>query len=148
MNKTIDIKNIVSATLLSIDEYEKHKENISKVKGTWWLRSQGYYDTSAAFVHGVYGYVDDDGGYVGMQFGVRPALQISNSVSLQTGEEFAFGEHTFTYLGEGLAICNDIVGKCAFRKDWEALDANNYEKSDVKAYVENWFEKNKRAGNV
>ena len=136
-------QQIQSATLLSVEEYEKYRKMIPPVKEDWWLRSQGYYDTSAAFVHGVNGLVLSCGDLVLRRFGVRPALRILNPESLMPGDKFAFGGQTFTYLGEGLAICDDIVKKCAFRKDWGALDANNYEKSDVKAYVENWFEKAK-----
>lgn len=141
MNNMIDTKN-VSAALLSIDEYEKHKEKIPQIKENWWLRSPGNLDDLAACVRGANGDVYDNGTHVTHEFGVRPALRISNP-EFETGHKFTFGEQTFTYLGEGLALCDDIVGKCAFREDWEASDANDYEASDVKKYVEDWFEKAK-----
>ena len=142
MNKTIDLSSIESATLLSCEEVKKYGKMIPPVEENWWLRSPGISVRQATCVNGKDGYVDGAGGYVNfVDDAVRPALQSSNPVSFQTGEKFAFGEHTFTYLGEGLAICNDIVGKCAFRKDWNAPDANVYEASDVKKYVDNWLEK-------
>lgn len=75
------------------------------------------------------------------KFGVRPALGLSNLETLQPGEKLKFSEQTFTYLGEGLALCDDFIGKYAFRENWKASDANIYETSDVKKYVDEWFEK-------
>ena len=141
MNKTIDLSSIESATLLSCEEARKYEEMIPPVEEAWWLRSPGISDRYAACVYS--GSLSHNP--VRYQLGVRPALRISNPESLNPSEKFKFGEQTFTYLGEGLALCDDIVGNCAFREDWEASDTNDYEASDVKAYVENWFEKTKQA---
>ena len=150
MNKTIDTKNIVSATLLSIEEYEKYGEmippvEVPPVEEDWFLRSAGIIDNTAAVVCGENGHVEDYGYSVNFEFGVRPVLQISNpeSMNLESGDTFPFGKQTFTYLGEGLAICNDCIGKCVFRERRKASNANDYEKSDVKKYVDDWFEKAK-----
>lgn len=37
------------------------------------------------------------------------------------------------------ALCDNIIGKCVFREDWKAKEANEYEASDVKKYVDKWF---------
>ncbi len=146
MIKEINLDNIESITLLSIEEYKKYRDKISPVEGKWWLRSPGDDDILAACVNGESGDVIANGRDVLLEFGVRPALQISNPESLKPGEEFIVGENSFTYLGEGLALCNNCIGKCAFRDDLTAPDANVYEKSDIKIYVENWFEKTKEKG--
>ena len=114
-------QQIESATLLSQEEYEKYEKMFSPAEEAWWLHSRGYYALSAARAN--YGYVFADGYYISLELAVRPALQISNPESLNPSEKFKFGEHTFTYLGEGLALCDDIVGKCAFREDREASNA-------------------------
>lgn len=141
MHKTIDMNSIISATLLSSEEYAKYWNKIPHVAKSWWLRSPGRDEETAACVFGELGSFIDDGSFVIREFGVRPALQISNQESLKPGDKFNFGENSFTYLGEGLALCDNIVGNCVFRKDWIAPDANVYEESDVKRYVENWLEK-------
>lgn len=131
-----DIKGI---TLLSLAEYQELKSNIS-LKHWWWLRSPGRSASNAAFMVGVYGDVHDYGYSVNGEFGVRPAL-ILDSSNLNVGDSFEFGNHTFTVISEKYALCDDAIGKHCFRKDWNAKDANNYEASDVKKYVEDWYEK-------
>lgn len=147
MRREINLNNIESITLLSKEEYKKYSDKIPTVAKNWWLRSPGGNTFTAACVFCSRSSRSDvfvGGGDVSFALGVRPALQISNpeSMNLETGDTFSFGEQTFTYLGEGLALCDDCIGECTFRKDyWKVQDVNDYEKSDVKAYVESWLEK-------
>ena len=135
--------NIKGITALSVEEYEKYWNKISPVEESWWLCSPGCSADRVACVFGESGDVYVYGFFVYREFGVRPALQISNpeSMNLESGDVFSFGGQTFTYLGEGLALCDDIIGKCVFQEAYKAPDANDYEKSDVKAYMEKWLEK-------
>lgn len=82
--------------------------------------------------------------FVGTRDGVRPALQILNpeSSNLNPGDQLEVVGHGWTVLNGGLALCNEIIGRTQFRKDWEAPDANVYERSDVKRYVEEWAKEN------
>lgn len=133
-----DIKGI---TLLSLEEYQELKPNISLLNRWWWLRSPGLYDFTAAFVYGDDGRVYAYGHYVVGAFGVRPALVLESS-NLQIGDNFEFGNHTFTVISDKkYALCNDSIGDHCFREDWKAKDANDYEASDVKKYIEDWYEK-------
>ena len=50
-------------------------DSTKKGTDTWWLRSPGHDDESAACVY--YGIVDDNGYYVHREFAVRPALQLN-----------------------------------------------------------------------
>ena len=74
-------------------------------------------------------------------FGVRPALEISKSSGYKIGESVDFGGHSFTIISDTYALCDDMIGECAFRKDFKAKNSNEYEASDIKRYVEAWFEK-------
>ncbi|MCR5168691.1 MAG: hypothetical protein K6C13_15975 [Oscillospiraceae bacterium] len=73
--------------LLSTSEASALPENLRKIGFTggncfyneWWLRSQGGDDIYAAFVYGYDGNVFGDGAHVGVEFGVRPALQLDLS---------------------------------------------------------------------
>ena len=145
----IEITGITGATLLSVEEAEKLDRGILKASGCWWLRSPGMYGDWAPFVDGVDGDVYDIGRDVDKSFGVRPALIISNleSSNLPMGDNFTFGDHSFTIISDCYALCNDFVGRCAFRKDWKAEDANVYEASDVKKFVDDWFAKAKEKEN-
>jgi len=128
--------NITEATLLSIEEYNQYKYLISCINGAWWLRSPGLDFTSAPCVdssHIFYEYVD-------YELGVRPALKISNS-NLQIEDKFKFADHVFTVISEKYALCDNIIKKYNFRADWKVKDANNYELSDIKQYVDSWFNK-------
>jgi len=134
---------ITGATLLSASEARSLNKEILKADKDWWLGSRGNYVDFAACVNGDYGFVYANGRIVGISFGVRPALEISDleSSGYKIGESFYFGDHSFTIISDTYALCDDMIGKCAFRKDSEAENANEYEASDIKRYVETWFEK-------
>ncbi len=136
------IPEVIGATLLSIEEARGVDKKILKVSDDWWLRSPGYNDYEAAFVFGEIGNIFDYGSVVVESFGVRPALELSDFTSsdLKVGDQFEFGDYNFTVISNQYALCDDIVGECAFRKDWEAEDANRYETSDVKKFVDDWYE--------
>ena len=140
----VNTPKLAGITLLSLEEYQELKPNISLLNRLWWLRSPGYDGYRAAFVDGEYGFVsaygdfvDDNGGNVRRAFCVRPALVLESS-TLQIGDNFEFGNHIFTVISEKYALCNDSIGDHCFREDWKAKDANDYKKSDVKIYIESW----------
>lgn len=131
------------ATLLSVEEAKNVNKEILKADIDWWLCSPGFDGDYAACVFGDYGSVSDIGNYVEDSYGVRPALEISNleSSGYKIGESVYFGGYSFTIISDTYALCDDMIGECAFRKDSKAKDANKYETSDIKRYVETWFEK-------
>lgn len=136
-NITIKVKGI---TLLSKEEYRECKDNIPAINKPWWLRSPGHYVFFAACVYGdgsidYYGYDVDNS-----EFGVRPVLIIKSN--LQIKDEFNLAGHAWTVISEDYAICNDIIGEYCFREDWRAKDSNNYKKSDIKKYIEDWAKEN------
>lgn len=137
--------DIIEATLLTITEVRKLPERL-KIYNDWWLKTPGSYSCYAAFVnyHGLIGYeisCDD--------FMVRPALIISNlePFSLKIGDTFVFGGAEFEIISNSKALCSTYIGFSAFRDDWRADDANDYEKSDIKKYIDEWFEKSKKENN-
>ena len=137
LNKNLKING---ATLLSIEEAENllTKEN-RKYHCWWWLRSPGCSSYFAASVYTVgdvdYGgfYVDDD------SFCVRPALQISNlqSSNLLIGDVFEVGNYKFRVISENLAwLYEQDIGQRRFDKK-----TNIYEQSEIKQFVDDWFER-------
>lgn len=136
---------IIGATLLSVGEVEKLPQYLKPYTDWWWLRSPGYYQYYAAYVHDD-GSTSYYGNNVGAAYGcVRPALKLANleSSDLAVGDRFEFGGQEFEVISNNLAFCVDDIGRCAFREDWKATDANDYEQSDIKKYVDEWFGKSK-----
>lgn len=129
-------------TLLSVEEYETYQNAIPKIDSWWWLRSPGACIVANAAdvafdgsIHTISVTSDD---------GVRPALRIKNpeSFDIGIGDKFRLAGYIWTMIEDGLALCDDVVGNCAFRKNWKAQDANIYEKSDIKKWLENWADEN------
>lgn len=133
---------ITGATLLSIEEVEKYLTINERVYcHWWWLRSPGHdidYTAIVSFGGGVYYY----GYYVHNRYVcVRPALQIKNlkSSNLKIGDIFKINDFEFKIISENLAwMYKQDIGCYAFNEDYEK--GNNYETSDVKNFVDNWYE--------
>lgn len=140
----INCPEILGATLLSKEEAKTLLKKDKRTYGkNWWLRTPGDDNYYACFVN-FYGYLDTIGQYVYYDiFKVRPALKIDISTSdIQIGDIFIFGDKEFKVISPELAwMYNDDIGECVFREDWTAEDANIYEASDVKKFVDAWFEK-------
>lgn len=127
---------ILDVTLLSEEEHEKCKSIIPEMNEWWWLRSPGSSQHSAADVKS-----DSSLHSNRVDFElvvVRPALFILKSPSLRIGDKFNLAGYTWTVIDETIAICNNHIGIHCFRENWKAEDANVYEASDVKKYLENW----------
>lgn len=140
------VVQVDGVTLLSEDEYEAYKALIPPIHRWWWLRR-----VNAPVSGGYAGHVDLDGQvhYERVESdngGVRPALTTSGfgAASLFPGDRFEARGKRWTVLSDSLAVCNDIVGKACFREsvDWteKLADANEYEKSDIRKWLQKWWE--------
>lgn len=131
---------VEGVTLLSVEEAQAAKEWLKPMRGCWWLRSPGHYDYWTAVVNGR-GNVGDIGGNVDDTYGVRPALKIRNleSSNLEIGSKFMAKGLPWTVISGNLALCDEIVTEMPFREDWKVEDANVYEASDVKRWLEKWW---------
>lgn len=137
--------DIVEATLLAW-EAESLPMRLRQYGNWWWLRVPNAFRNYA--LNSYASNVDSDGSVdysgLGVQFSdvaVRPALKVKNLSfsNLKIGDVFTFGGKRFEIISDEIAFCLDDIGTCAFRKDWQVVDANDYEKSDVKKFVDDWF---------
>ena len=136
MNKGL---RIIGVTLPSIDEAKQLPLELRFYKDWWWLRSAGSYSNFAAVVRND-GSLSAAGNTVDASNAVRPVLQIDIKSSIfKVGDTFIFGGKYFDIITDEFAFCQTDIGTCAFREDWEAEDANTYEKSDAKKFVDEWF---------
>lgn len=136
---------IYEAALLSGYEAMKTPVEIRKYKNNYWLREAGAHPYYSMFV-----YEDGLVGFLGIytsydKFYVRPSLIISDveESGLSIGDKFVFGGKTFQIIYDTIAFCLEDIGRSCFRRDYKAEFANEYEKSDIKKFVDGWFNKAK-----
>lgn len=140
MTKTpMDIA-ITEARLLTKEEAEALPERLRRYLDFWWTSTaDAEYTFRAWMMNGNLCYLIKRN--VNVETVARPALIFELS-SLKIGDRFIVADLEFEVISEGLAFCTTDIGKCAFRKDWDAKDANQYEASDIKKYIDKWFEEN------
>lgn len=134
--------DIVKATLLSLEEAKKLPIRLRQYNKWWWLRSSDPNQSYTVYVFGI-----GSAFYLGDQVynevgAVRPVLKLDGlkSSNFTIGDVFIFSGKRFEVIDNETAFCLEDIGTCAFRKDWRAEDANNYEKSDVKKFIDDWFD--------
>jgi len=143
--KEISPKEIKSITLLSIEEVEKFPREILFSNRSWWLRSIGCNPIEAAIVFCDDGFVNiSSSGVYDDDYSVRPALIFNpNSSNLGNGDIVEVFDRKWYYKDGMALLVDEPLTYMAFREDWRADDANDYEKSDIKKYLDNWFKKKK-----
>lgn len=125
--------------LLSIEEYERYKDNIPLIKIWWWLRSPGDNRGSAALVDEV-GSVLDYGSRVSYDYGVRPALRYSNLESeivksVTNPKRILYKDFPFIIIdGENKIAISEVP------ISFEIFDekSNDYKKSEIRRYLESF----------
>lgn len=132
--------DIEGVTLLTKGEAEALPVELRKCSECWWLRSPGFIDDKAAFVYGDTGNVDDIGISADHKLGVRPALCVNlKSIDLQIRDVIKIFGYDWTVISDSLILCDDTVGESPFRTDRNALDANDYETSDINKWLDEWY---------
>lgn len=139
---------ILGATLLTVDEARKllDKED-RKYTINWWLCSSGKhtgYTDGVAYI-GVNGNVYVSGQSPTRANAIRPALRIKRNFHFDIGDVFEFDGRKFKVISEDLAwMADGDLGCLQFNEDWRAPNANIYECSKVKTFVDEWFDMAKR----
>ena len=150
--REIDI-NITGATLLNRVEYEHYRQLIpSASKATWWLHPFGTVDEVKKYSNLV-PFVDSDGSVKisctpWEEREVRPVL-IFDPCDIEIGARFKFGGYTWTALSATYALCDVSICTSPFRTiklHTDTKNLSNFEESDVKFCIENWFEYNNMEG--
>jgi hypothetical protein len=136
------VLEVSEITLLSVEEYNAAKEYIPEAKYCWWLRTAGNTPIDAALVL-AFGRLREAGYIVSSEKAVRPALRVSNfeALNLVPGNKVIdFAGCNWTVIAKDMMLCDSSIGDHCFRlrKDLHKSDANVYEASDVKKYLETW----------
>ena len=117
--------------LLSVEEYEKYKDEIPKIKKWWWLRSPGINHFYLANVDRG-GSVFCSGNNVLNNISVRPALHLEYS-DCQIGSRIIKYNFPWIVIDKNLAIAEVPIG-------FEKFDdkSNNYENSYIRKWLKEW----------
>ena len=134
----IDVKEI---TLLTLAKYKAYKERVPRsFDGAWWLRTPAKKPKYAKKPHMCV--VDYkalvDTRPIDESCGVRPAM-VFEADRIAVGDSFELFDWGWTVIADGLAICNQVVYNCAFQGVWNEVDADCYETSLVKWYLDRWL---------
>lgn len=131
-NKSDGIKSDY-ATLLTQEQYNKYKSLLHKhpLDFTGWLKDGNSPDIGKFDIK-----------LLAYPLAVQPVIHLSSVGELKQGDTFEYGGVDFVLLGNDFAISVSPIGKSEFRKEFDNdVDAKDYEKSDVKKFVDNWFNK-------
>lgn len=155
----LDKKDIIKCTIPSIEDVKGLPTEILKASDWWWLKSPGEYRNRVAYVDN-YGYINRYGHDVSNDItAVRPLLITNLKYSkLKVGNIYKIFGTDWYYIGDGKFLKIDIIGRHRFndnpyRGNWlgskiskkvyfylcEKAELNNYEKSELKEYLEEWF---------
>lgn len=136
--------NIIGVTLLEKEDYLANKDIISFLGERWWTR------TPADFGDHTCVEVIEDPNYsiagVNSFMAVRPALIVSsvNSRLVKKGDKYLLGGMSWTAIkrvdSNKLLLADESIGVKQFRAGVRAADADDYEKSKIKKWLEEWYE--------
>ena len=135
--------DVECSTLLSIDEVKALPRKVRSNGRWWWLRSPGMNQDHVVIVNGDGSiHYNGDYAYESCLF-VRPALVITNlnESGVHVSDEIDIFGLRWTAITDHMVLANQPLCQMAFRENWRADDANNYEQSDVKKYLDDWFKK-------
>lgn len=142
MDLTIDLMTVKEAKYLDKKGYE-----LATIGGSFWLRDKGLPDKAFTYRRaagvGYYGAIYEFGFSVSTNTTmVRPVLRCEHfrKNGLHIGDYIIFGGQKFEVVMKNLALCTDSIGQGPFSKDESRPGADEYEKSDLKGFVDMWFQ--------
>ena len=110
----------------------------------YWLKNPGRYEynTTAACVHGA-GEISEEGFLITAELRVRPVLYVSGLTEYDVipYDELKLFNRVWIAIPENTLLLKCSLGTYCFRKDYMVDDANEYEASDIKKYLDGWLEK-------
>ncbi len=138
--KKLNSNEILGISLLSVTEAMAADNNIPLVAAYWWLRTPSY-DHMTAVVSNDGSVITNGGNVDNAHFAVRPVLyaDMESESVLPIGEKILFGDRIWTHIAKNVFLCDEVIAWMAFRKDRKAADANAYEASDIKKYLDTWL---------
>lgn len=128
---------ILGVTLLSEEEIKEIPREILACGETWWLRTDGRFSNCVldVFCDGI---LNESGRAVRRENGIRPAF-ILGTHNLEVGELLEIFGIKVTVINKKYALADKIMTKRPFDTNCN----NEYESSEIKQYLNNWFNSEK-----
>ena len=135
-----DWVDILRADLLKKEDLSWVPFSIKQYRKCWWVNIPDEDNPQKVKVGDVCGHVIFSK-TVNRFFAVRPALRIDASQSryIKRGDMFTFGGKRFYVATDDFAFCLSDIGNCAFSSHMMMSTAQNYNNSDIKQWIDNWF---------
>ena len=136
-----DLK-LLGARLLTAAEYEACRKLIPiSFDVSLWLKDAGERRGEAAYV-----YTNNTANLSGMNtdysLGIRPAIEYDpEGAELKDGYRVEINGKMFTVVKQGVLLADEVIGWGPFRKDKFAPDCGDYEASDIKKTIDEWYSK-------
>ena len=135
---------ILGATLMTAEQAETLiGDRLARYYNGWWTRTPGLRNFTVAYVDN-YGSLNSEGVCpADMSLAIRPVLLLDNidfaySV-FNIGDIFTFGSVQFIILSSTIAFCTEDIGTMVFKNDTFISGCNDYNLSEVKLAVDEWF---------
>ena len=147
---TIHGLTVTGASLISYEAVNGLSEETCNLTDWWWTRSKGASGKMVAYVPGA-----NRGGAVSaftaklgviadnVQGTIRPVLKLTDfeKSGYKVGDTFQIGDYCFDIISESEALSRQGISQGPFRSNWQARNANDYEFSDARVVVEDWYHK-------
>lgn len=126
-------------TIPSIEECSRIPYGLMKYENRWWLRSAGQENNFVAVADGD-GAIFEYGCQIGrLDISVRPALLLEES-NLPNGWRFNLYGKEWEVVDKDYAFCCGDIGRASFDVEKRGFNANDWETSALKKYVEARYE--------
>jgi len=135
-----DCVDILRADLLTKEDLSRVPLSIKQYRKNWWVNIPDENNPLKVKVREGNGFAVSTK-TVNRFFAVRPVLRIDASKSryIKRGDVFTFGGKRFYFAYGALAFCLEDIGDFAFNLHMRASTAQDYNNSDIKQWIDNWF---------
>lgn len=136
----INIK-INEITLPSKEEITNWSAFIPSENKWYWLRTAGG-EQGVADIAGKGNKINGYGDEVDNKNGVRPLIYFdTDGFEVMPGAKLIKNDVTYTVISSGVMIADKIVGSTHFSASKDSDEANDYAKSDIKVWLDDWAKK-------
>ena len=153
IKKIVEIKknayvDIIGASLLTLDQFEKARKELPHCKREWWIYAHNKNQEDVPIVVSRSDILSKDYNVTEL-LGVRPILHISHSGDLKLRDKFEFAGHMWKVILDDtdiIAISKDVIGVNQFNNEnymnEDGINPNDYEHSEIKEYIDSWAKDN------
>lgn len=142
-----DVMDLTEKTFTGGGPIPKNILELHDGSSDYWLSTAGRRGYNYAMtVDSCTGVLNAPGYFVNASYAIRPVLIVSNLMPRYAiGDTVKFGDSdlTYTVISKNKVLADFSLGQMPFQRAYAVEDANDFEKSDIKEWLEYWA-KNER----